>query len=461
MTDPASLTSFDHFSVWELVSERLQAELPRQSYLTWFRPLEPLAFDGEMLTLQVPSQFYSEWIDSHYNQHLQRAAAHALGHKVALRFEVNSNGKKTDSRPRKEERVVPTVTNERHRESFDSRLNANYRFTGFVEGDCNRFARAASLAVAEAPGRTAFNPLMVYGGSGLGKTHLMQAIGNAIIEQKSARRVLYVTSEQFTIDFVEAIKSGRSESFGKLYRSVDVLLLDDVQFLMTKEKTQEEFFHTFNYLHQAGKQLVFSSDRPPRDLEGFDSRLVSRLQWGLVTEITVPEYETRLAILRRRADLEEVKLPEDVAHFLALHVTDNVRTLESALINILAQSSLIKKEISIELARETIRNLISKTERTLTVERIQAIVAEEFKFPSDLMRAKTRKKEIAEARHVAMYLCTEHTRLTLKAIGLYFGGRDHATIIHARESVNERMKADTSFNEFVEGLRRKLELSAL
>lgn len=462
MVDPVSRTGYDHYDVWERVSERLQTELPRQSYLTWFRSLEPLAFDGENLLLQVPSQFYSEWIDSHYSRHLQRAATEALGQAINIRFEVNGNGHKAVVGRTFEPLAAPVVSVSTPRvEPFDSRLNASYRFNSFIEGDCNRFARAAALAVAESPGRTSFNPLMIYGGAGLGKTHLMQAIGNACLERKTAKRVLYVTSEQFTTDFVEAIKSGKSETFGRLYRSIDVLLFDDVQFLMTKEKTQEEFFNTFNYLHHAGKQLVFSSDRPPRELEGFDARLMSRLQWGLVSELTPPEYETRLAILRTRADLEKVILKEDVANFLAIHVTDNVRTLEGALVNVLAQASLLHREITIDLAREVLRNLITHSERTVTVERIQTIVAAEFGFAADLLRAKTRKKEIAEARQVAMFLSTEYTRLTLKAIGLHFGGRDHATVIHARETINERIKTERTFLDFVDRLRHKLELATI
>ncbi len=469
MLEPASQTGNDHWTVWELVSDRLQAELPRQSFLTWFRPLEPLSFDGELLTLQVPSQFYCDWIESHYAQHLRIATTESLGREIRHKFVVSPNGKPND-RNVPEVRMPPEPTAVTPKpmprvsgshESFESHLNERYLFSNFVEGDCNRFARAAALAVADAPGKTPFNPLMIYGGSGLGKTHLIQAIGNIIVQRKSARRVIYVTSEQFTAEFIKAIQSGKLESFNRLYRSVDVLLLDDVQFFMTKEKTQEEFFHTFNYLHQAGKQLVFSSDRPPRDLEGFDARLVSRLQWGLVSEMTIPEYETRLAILKRRAEEENIDLQDDVAQFLALHITDNIRTLQGALIHMLAQASLMGKTISVSLAREVINNLVSKADRIISVERIQALVAEEYGIPSDLIRSKTRKKEIAEARQVAMFLCTEFTRLTLKAIGLHFGGRDHATVIHARETVNERIKIEKVFADSVERLHRKLELASI
>ncbi len=469
MPELASQTGNDHWTVWELVSEKLQAELPRQSFLTWFRPLEPISFDGEILTLQVPSQFYCDWIESHYAQHLRVATADALGREICHKFVVSLNGKTTvknlsEAFTAPEPATItpkPVVRSNGNQEPFESRLNDRYLFSNFVEGDCNRFARAAALAVADAPGKTPFNPLMIYGGSGLGKTHLIQAIGNTILARKGARKVIYVTSEQFTAEFIKAIQNGKLDSFNRLYRSVDVLLLDDVQFFMTKEKTQEEFFHTFNYLHHAGKQLVFSSDRPPRDLEGFDARLVSRLQWGLVSEMTIPEYETRLAILKRRAEEEKIDLQDDVAQFLALHITDNIRTLQGALIHMLAQASLMGKTISVNLAKEVIRNLISKANRIISVERIQALVAEEYGFPNDLIRSKTRKKEIAEARQIAMFLCTEFTRLTLKAIGLHFGGRDHATVIHARETVNERIKIEKGFADIVERLHKKLELASI
>jgi len=463
MTDPAAQQGLDHLTIWELISEKLQAELPRQSFLTWFRPLEAVEFDGDALILQAPSQFYCDWIESHYSRHLEKAAIDALGRGVRVAYRVNASLRRVESArtPEAPARPVISVPPVLPKDNFDPHLNDRYKFQSFIEGDCNRFARAAAIAVAESPGKTPFNPLMIYGGAGLGKTHLVQAIGNYILEKGTARRVLYVTSEQFTSEFVKAIQSGKSDSFSRLYRSVDVLLLDDVHFFMAKEKTQEEFFHTFNYLHHAGKQLIFSSDRPPRELDGFDARLVSRLLWGLVSEITAPEFETRLAILKRQAAEEKVNLDDEVAQFLALHITENVRTLQGALIHMLAQASLLGKRISVDLAREVIRNLISKAEKTISVERIQAIVASEYDIPSDLLRSKTRKKEIAEARQVAMFLSTECTRLTLKAIGLHFGGRDHATVIHARETVSERIKANKPFNEMVERLRRQLEMATI
>lgn len=458
MTDTASQHGMDHILAWQLITEILKKDLPKESYLTWFRIIKPLSLEGEILSLQVPSRFYFDWIESHYSKHLKRAISSSLGEGYEISFIVGTDDKMPDSDkvaekpPRRREILHKTST-------FSTNLCPQYSFDNFVEGDCNRFARAAAASIVERPGKTPFNPLLLYGGSGLGKTHLLHAIGNSIVERGITNKVLYVTSEEFTSDFIKGIQSGTSASFNKTYRNVDVLLLDDVHFFMAKEKTQEEFFHTFNSLHYAAKQLVFSSDRPPRELEGFDIRLMSRLQWGLVSELRTPEYETRLAILKKRALETNIELPDDVAHLLATHIRDNVRSLNGALIQILAQSSLIKREVTLELAREVIKNSANRTTQSVSVERIVEVTAREFDIPSDLIRSKTRKKNVSHARQVSMYLSTELTKLTLKAIGLHFGGRDHATVIHAREIIRELMKSDPEEADLVERLQRKLDLN--
>ncbi|MBM3328933.1 MAG: chromosomal replication initiator protein DnaA [Calditrichaeota bacterium] len=467
MTEPAPAGA-EYLEVWEQIVERLKAALPHSAYATWFRPVKALGFDGSNLTLGVGSRFHREWIEAHYRQPLVDAVGAVLGSDIRIVFQIVGLDQKSIVSV---EPPVPLVTtavstngsgpSHAVQERFESNLNNAFTFANYVEGDCNRFARAAAVACSEQPGKTPFNPLMIYGGPGLGKTHLLQAIGNYIMENRTARKVVYTTSEQFTNGFVEALKSGKVDAFSKSHRRVDVLLIDDVQFLMAKEKTQEEFFHTFNALHHAGKQLVFSSDRPPRDLTGFDERLVSRLQWGLVTEITAPEYETRMAILMQRAEQEGIALPEDVAHFLALNVTDNIRSLQGALIHMLAQSSLLGRVISVDLARQVMRNFATHIETTISIERIQQIVADTYDMSSDLLRSKTRRRDIAEARMVAMFLATEYTRHTLKAIGLHFGGRDHATIIHARETINERCKEDKQMMAQIEELRRRIEMASL
>lgn len=464
MTEPASRFSSDHQTIWQQIIEKLKEELPRQSYLTWFKPIEPLSFSDKKLTLRVPNQFCYDWIESHYGKQLQRAITETFDEGIELAYKIASkqssglSGEELNATRARREANLPVIASKINN---NAHLNQRYRFSNFIEGDCNRFARAAAMSLAEAPGRTPFNPLLIYGGSGLGKTHLMQAIGNHVTEYGFARKVLYVTSEQFTSDFVKGIQQNQKESFSRIYRHVDVLLLDDVQFFMAKEKTQEEFFHTFNALHHSGKQLVFSSDRSPRDLEGLDERLISRLQWGLVTELRKPDFETRLAIVKNLADEDSVVLADDVAQFITTHITDNIRTLQSALIHMLAQASLIGRLITLELARDVVRNLLQQPVRSMSVEHIQETVAKELNIPGDLLRSKTRKREVTQARQIAMFLTVEYTKLTLKAIGLHFGGRDHATVIHARGVVSKAIKSDSSVSELIDKLRQKLELASL
>ncbi|MBM3326081.1 MAG: chromosomal replication initiator protein DnaA [Calditrichaeota bacterium] len=465
MTRPASALKSEQQRLWERIAERLQDELPRQSYLTWFKPIQALAFDGHELTLGIPSRFYRDWIESHYQQALYRAIDAVVDDRIQITFEINSNNNdmpndKLDgsfSAPFK--LTIPSNINKN--DTYENNLCRHLNFSTFVEGDCNRFARAAAVACAEHPGGTPFNPLMIYGCSGLGKTHLLQAIGNYILDNRTARKVIYITSDQFTAEFVKSIQISKTDAFNRVFRSADVLLLDDVHFFMSKEKTQEEFFHTFNTLHHLGKQLIFSSDRSPRELNGFDARLVSRLQWGLVTEITQPEYETRMAILKSKAERENIILSDDVAHFLAVNITDNIRTLQGVLIHMLAQASLMGRIISIDLAKQVLRNLGTHIEKAITIDHIQRIVADYFKISIDLLRSKNRRKEITEPRLIAMYLSTEYTNLTLKAIGLQFGGRDHATVIHARETINERIKSDLNFRDKLSIIRKKIEIADL
>jgi len=449
----------DPDAIWLAICDVLHEKMPHQAFMTWFQPMRPVSYDGKRFTVAVSCRFNADWIESHYLPILKQAVTAVLGDGVepVLSIDMSLNGKAGQRGKTRTAAATPVVRPNGH----ESNLNERYRFENFIEGDCNKFARAAAVSIAASPGKTQYNPFLIYGGAGLGKTHLIQAIGNHILINRLVKRVLYVTSEHFTADFVNAIQANKTEAFCRIYRNVDVLLLDDVQFFMAKEKTQEEFFHTFNALHLEGKQLIFSSDRPPRDLEGFDKRLVSRLQWGLVSELQTPDLETRLAILNNLATEDRIALPDDAAQFIAAHVTDNIRDLQSALIQILAQSSLMKRNITMELVRDVVRATSNERKRFATVDLIQESVAKEFGIPSDLLRSKTRKKEVAFARHVAMYLCTEHTKLTLKAIGLHFGGRDHATVIHARMTIAERIKADSLESSRIEKLKRRIELMSL
>ena len=342
--------------------------------------------------------------------------------------------------------------------NIDSQLNESYTFERFIEGDCNRLARSAALAIAQQPGATSFNPFLIYGGVGLGKTHLIQAIGNYVRANTNAQTVLYISSERFTTEFVQAIQNNRVSDFSMFYRQIDLLIVDDVQFFGGKEKTQEEFFHIFNTLHQSGKQIVLSADRPPRDISGIEERLLSRFQWGLSADVQAPEFETRVAILQRRAEDDGIKVSRDVIEFVAHHIKSNIRELEGALIRLLAHATLHKREIDLQLAKEVLRDLIKDTRVNLTIDEIQRISCEYFNIPEDLIRGKTRKREVVQARQVAMYFSKQLTQHSLKTIGLHFGGRDHSTVIHANQSVEDHIDTDPKFAEMIEEIRQRLEL---
>jgi chromosomal replication initiator protein len=340
----------------------------------------------------------------------------------------------------------------------DAHLNATYTFERFIEGDCNRLARSASWAIAQQPGATAFNPFLIYGGVGLGKTHLIQAIGNYARANGHAKTVRYVSSETFTAEFVQSIQNNRIAEFSQFYRQIDLLIVDDVQFFSGKEKTQEEFFHIFNELHQTGRQIVLSTDRPPRDIVGIEDRLLSRFQWGLSADVQMPELETRIAILKRRASDDGTKVREEVIEYVATHVKSNIRELEGALIRLQAHAALTSREIDLELAREVLRDLIKESRPHLSVEQIQRVVCDYLKIPEDLVRARTRKREVVQARQVAMFFAKGLTKHSLKTIGLHFGGRDHSTVIHAVQSVSDQIDTDPSFREMVSAVRKKLEM---
>jgi chromosomal replication initiator protein len=343
---------------------------------------------------------------------------------------------------------------------IDSQLNDGYTFERFIEGDCNRLARSAASAIAQEPGGTSFNPFLVYGGVGLGKTHLIQAVGNYVQAAHANETVLYVSSERFTTEFVQSIQRNRISEFSMFYRGIDLLIVDDVQFFSGKEKTQEEFFHIFNALHQSGKQIVLSADRPPRDIDGIEERLLSRFQWGLSADVQPPGLETRIAILQRKAEDDGIDLDRDVIEFIAHNIKSNIRELEGALIRLLAHSTLHERDLDLDLAKEVLRDLIEDQQVSLTIEEIQRIVCDYLDISEDLVRAKTRKREVVRARQIAMYFCKQYTQHSLKTIGLHFGGRDHSTVIHANNTVEERLEEDDQFQEVVGEIEQNIERRA-
>jgi len=465
--------------VWDACLERIEERVTSLSFKTWFQPIVPQKLVGSKLTVQVPSQFFYDWVEQHYNSLIRETIGEVLGENAHLYYAIaaddhapadtdhnnfiNSNRQNAESAttmlgsaafaPRAAFRQLDALL-------AQSNLNPRYTFENFIKGDSNQLARAAALAVANNPGGTSFNPLVVYGGTGLGKTHLMHALGNQAIAIGKAKRVVYVSSEKFTIEFVDAIQADRVNEFSHFYRSVDLLIVDDIQFFSGKEKTQDNFFHTFNTLYQLGKQIVLSSDVPPKELKGLDERLISRFQSGLTADIQPPDLETRIAILRRKSEDNGFELPPDVIDFIAVNVTSNIRELEGCLISLIARASLDNRDVNLDLARDVLRVVVSELKSPINIDQIQRTVCEFFDIPDDLLRAKTRKQEIVGARQVAMYLAKELTHSSLKTIGLHFGGRDHSTVIHAFQTVHDRIKNDPVFRQNVEQLRKRIEMSS-
>jgi chromosomal replication initiator protein len=463
-------------AVWNECLRVIEQHVNEQSFSTWFKPINPVKLEGTSLTIQVPSQFFYEWLEDNYVQELKIAIKTTLGQSGRLEYAVvvdrgnSSNQPYVVSFPQGNAgNKKPQVATEPDKTPFEmkslnaealtnSNLNPSYTFTTYIEGDCNRLARSAGFAVATKPGITSFNPLMVYGGVGLGKTHLVQAIGNEIKNGPDNKFVLYVSSEKFVNQFMDSIKDGNVKSFTNFYMQVDVLIIDDIQFLAGKDRTQEMFFHIFNHLHQSKKQIIMTSDCPPRDLKGLEERLLSRFKWGLTADLQMPDFETRVAIIRRKMQSEGIVIPDDVVEYLAYTVDTNVRELEGILISLIAHASLNRVEISLELGKTVMKNIIKDIETEVGVDFIQKTVSEYYGIPLEDLKAKTRKKEIVTARQVAMYFCKEFTNHSLKSIGYHFGGRDHSTVIHAVQTVNDIMETDTSFRNSVLELKKKFKM---
>jgi chromosomal replication initiator protein len=471
----------DCSTVWNDCLELIKQEVDPQNFSTWFKPIVPLRTEGDVLTIQVPSQFFYEWLEEHYVPVLKKALVTVLGPGGRLEYSVivdsgnhrnpplmvsypNGSGNKRHSAQPVNgngtlpEDYSPFSFKALNPQTVNSRLNPNYSFENFIEGDCNRLARSAGVAVAKKPGVTSFNPLMLYGGVGVGKTHLVQAIGNEIRKKLPDKIVLYVDQNDFTSQFLNALQNHKIQEFQNYYLQVDLLILDDVQFLAEREKTQEMFFHIFNQLHQSGRQIIMTSDRPPRDLKGFQERLLSRFKWGLTADIQEPDFETKLAIIHTKMESDGIDIPRDVAEYLAYSVDTNLRDMEGVLNSLIFHATLLKKEIDLELAKEVLKNIVKEIQADVSVDYIQKTVADYFKVELDAMKGKMKKREIVIPRQVAMYFCKRYTQLTLALIGENFGGRDHSTVIHALESVEDMMKTDPNFKNSVEELTKKLKM---
>lgn len=469
-------------SVWNNCLQIIKDNIPAQSFKTWFEPINALRLEGNVLTIQVPSLFFYEWLEEHYVGLLRKTVKKQLGDEGRLEYNIvvekSSNNKPyTTNMPsngngaegKNQSIPMPVALNKDIRNPFiipglkklhvDPQLNPNYSFDSFIEGDCNRLARSAGYAVAGKPGGTSFNPLMLYGGVGLGKTHLAQAIGNEIKQVMPDKLVLYVSCEKFTQQFVDALKNNNINDFVNFYQAMDVLIMDDVHNFAGKEKTQDIFFHIFNHLHQSGKQLIVTSDKAPKDLAGLEERLLSRFKWGLSADLQIPDLETRMAILKKKMYTDGIELPGEVIEYVAHNIDNNVRELEGAMISLLAQSTLNKKEIDLALAKSMLKNFVKNTSREISMEFIQKLVCEYFEVPVEMVKSKTRKREIVQARQISMYLAKSHTKTSLKSIGQFFGGRDHSTVIYACQTVEDLIDTDKKFKAYVQDIQKKLKMS--
>jgi chromosomal replication initiator protein len=442
--------------IWQKSLEIIRENVNPRSFQTWFAPLKAVDISDGNITLGVPNKFFCEWLDNHYLKILQNAIVQVSG--LSLRVTYQVLDKKPYS-PYSDLEIQKQLTpvQETKKPVFESNLNSHYTFETFVVGDGSRFAHAAAVAVSEAPGNTNYNPLLIYGGTGLGKTHLVQAIGNAVRKQRPDLRVYYTSSESFTSHFISSIQQNKAIEFSQFYRSCDILLIDDIHFFNNKGKTQEEFFHTFNELHQKKKQIVLTSDRPISELGFLEERLVSRFHWGLVADVQPPDLETRIAILNKKCEDNDLAIPNEVLEYLAVNLTHNIRELEGALTRLLAQVLLTHTEPTLELARTVVSEIGRPGEKQITIEQIIQMTAKSFGVPEERFMKKDRKKHVALARQAAMYLAVELTNYSTVNIGLHFGGRDHATVIYAHKVISSRMNDDMVFDKKIEELRKRLE----
>ena len=452
----------DISAIWKECLRVIKDNVSQMTYNTWFLPIKPLELSDSILKVQLPSQFFWEWIDEHFNTLITKTIHQVLGPQAKLAY-VISEEKDTfeiSSLTKKEHPPnISTTISTKSKHDFETFLNPRYKFDNFIKGEGNQLARAAAGAISDNPGGTSFNPFFVYGGVGLGKTHLIQAIGNNILANFPDKKIIYLSADTFTVEFVEAIQSNKVNEFSNFYRNMDILIIDDIQFLIGKEKTQDLFFQIFNILHQSRKQIILSSDKPPKDLKGLDDRLISRFQWGLTTDIQPPDLETRIAILKKKSEDYGMNIANDILEYIASNITSNIRELEGCLIKLLANVSLNSKEINLALTKKTVQEIATDRKINITIETITKTVCNYLKVDENKIRDKTRKKEVVLARQVAMYLSKELTKCSLKTIGLNFGGRDHSTVIHACNTIEGMKLIDNTVKHLVDNLRTQIELS--
>jgi len=449
--------NMNHSKVWEKSKARIKTSQPQHAYSTWFDPIISIGLSENELVLEVPNQFFFEWIQSHYKETIKDEVESVYRGQITIKYTVSPEGRKNKTRANLSERNPDT----KQQYNRNKQLNEKYTLASFIEGSNNQFAKAAALNVSEAPGTQSFNPLVIYGGVGMGKTHLLHAIGNNVFQGQKNKRVVCASSEKFTLDFISSIQKNRTVEFSKSYRNTDILLIDDVQFFQGKEQTQEQFFHTFNELFQAGKQIVMTADRYPGEMVGLQDRLLSRFSSGLSADIQPPDFETRVAIVMEKAEQNGLKLSYDIIEFIGTHIKNNVRELESTIIRLLAHSSLAKKEIDFRLAKMVVKERLgSNMIYDITTEDIVRRVSETTHIKEKEIVGSSRKMEIAEARQISIYLCRQILGTPFVSLGIYFGGRDHSTILHACRVMEDKTKKDQRVGRLVNELKRELSFSA-
>lgn len=469
-------------SVWKNCLLFIKDNIEDQAYKTWFEPIRAVELANNSLCILVPSKFFYEFLEEHYVRLLKVALTKELGENANLRYKIrmeNTQGNKqpfteqlpsTNRAPVKTQEidapfrnlnpelknpfVIPGIRNLK----IESQLNSNYSFDNFLEGDSNRLGRSAGMAVANKPGGTSFNPFLIFGGVGLGKTHLAHAIGVEIKDKFPEKTVLYISAEVFTQQYQDAVRKNNRNDFIHFYQLIDVLIIDDVQFFSGKQGTQDVFFHIFNYLHQNNKQVILTSDKAPVDMQDIEQRLLSRFKWGLSAEILQPDYETRVAILKSILYRDGVEMPEDIIEYVAKNIKSNVRELEGAIISLIAQSSFNKKEVTIDLAKQIVEKFVKNVKREISIDFIQKIVSEYFKLDIDTLQSKTRKRHVVQARQLAMFFAKKFTKASLANIGSQIGDRDHATVLHACKTVDNLITTDKQFKKFVDDINKKLSL---
>jgi|LGVF01.1.fsa_nt_gb chromosomal replication initiator protein len=438
-------------TIWNNTLKIISNEITVVSFNTWIKTLEPIAIDDNVFILKTPNTFNKDILESRYSDLITNSLYQSTNKSYKLKIITDQNTAIYADKTKK----LREKENYSDFETFPQ-LNPKYIFEEFVIGNSNRFAHAASLAVAESPAK-AYNPLFIYGGVGLGKTHLMHAIGHYILNQNPNTKILYVSSENFTNDLINSIKDDKNEEFRNKYRNLDVLLIDDIQFIAGKERTQEEFFHTFNALHQSNKQIVISSDRTPKEIKTLEDRLCSRFEWGLITDMQAPDFETRIAILRKKAETDDIIIPNDVFDFIAKKMKSNIRELEGALTRVIAFSSLTNSEINIDLAKEALKEIITSSGPIkVTSSLIKEIIANSYNVTIEDLSSPKRMRIISYPRQIAMYLCRELTNLSLPKIGQEFGGRDHTTVIHAYDKISNEIKESEDFKNTITNLKNKI-----